>query len=187
MYWRDWSSDVCSSDLALEEGVVGPSTYLTVPDSLQVSDHRFRDHDPHPTASWTPTDIMATSSNVGTILLGQGLGPDRVDEYLRRFGFGERTALDFPGESPGLLLDVDDWSGTSTGSPPLGQGVGVPAVQMLAPYNVIATGGGYVEPRLVAGTVDGDGVRHDAAPSATRRVVSEDTANAVRDMLVEVV
>lgn len=172
---------------ALEEGLVSPSTPLSVPDHLRVSDHTFRDHDPHATATWNPVDILATSSNIGTIMLGQQLGRERVDEYLRRFGFGSPTALDFPGESAGLLLDVEDWSGTSIGSIPLGQGVAVTAMQMLAAYNVFANDGVYVEPRLVLATVDGEGGRHETSPSMTDRVVSEQTATQVRDMLVAVV
>ena len=172
---------------ALEEGVVAPTTRLTVPDRLPVADHTFTDHDPHPVASWTPTDILATSSNIGTILLAQGLGPERVDEYLRRFGFGERTALDFPNESPGLLLPVDDWSGTSIGSIPIGQGIAVTPMQMLAAYNVLANGGVYIEPKLVLATIDAAGTRNPTPDSGSHRIVSEATANAVRDMMVAVV
>jgi len=172
---------------ALEEGIVSPSSVLTVPDQLQVSDHLFTDHDPHPTNQWTPTDVMATSSNVGTIMLAQELGEERVDSYIRRFGFGERTALDFPHESPGILNPVEDWSGTSIGSIPIGQGIAVTAMQMLGAYNVIANEGVYVEPRLVSGTVDSEGTRHDMAPTTGERVVSEGTARAVRDMMVAVV
>jgi cell division protein FtsI (penicillin-binding protein 3) len=172
---------------ALEEGVVSPTDQLRVPDRLQISDHLFTDHDPHPTASWTPTDILATSSNIGTILLGQALGPERVDEYLRRFGFGSSTGLEFPDESGGLLLDVDDWSGTSIGSIPIGQGVAVTPMQMLAAFNVLANDGVYVEPKLVLATVDADGERHVTGRSAERRVVSETTARSVRDMMVSVV
>lgn len=172
---------------ALEEGLVSPTTPMTVPDELQVSDHLFTDHDPHPTARWNPVDILATSSNVGTILLGQQLGKERLDNYLRDFGFGTPTALDFPGESGGLLLDVDRWSGTSIGSIPLGQGIAVTAMQMLAAYNVIANGGVYVEPRLVGATIDGDGVRSEVPAPESRRVVSEQTARWMRDMLVAVV
>jgi cell division protein FtsI (penicillin-binding protein 3) len=172
---------------ALEEGIVSPTSVLQVPDHLQVSDHRFTDHDPHPTSNWTPTDILATSSNIGTIMMGQELGPERIDGYLRRFGFGSRTALGFPNESPGLMLPVDDWSGTSIGSIPIGQGIAVTAMQMLAAYNVIANDGVYVEPRLVQGTIDADGHRTDAPAPATERVVSETTADAVRDMMVAVV
>ena len=172
---------------ALEEGIVSPTSVLTVPDHLQVSDHLFTDHDPHPPQQWTPTDIMATSSNIGTIMLGRELGPQRIDRYLRQFGFGTRTALDFPNESPGLLLPVDEWSGTSIGSIPIGQGIAVTAMQMLAAYNVIANEGVYVEPTLVLGTIDAQGNRRDVPPAGRERVVSPTTADAVRDMLVEVV
>jgi cell division protein FtsI (penicillin-binding protein 3) len=172
---------------ALEEGIVSPASVLTVPDHLQVSDHLFTDHDPHPTNQWTPTDIMATSSNIGTIMLAQELGEERVDSYIRRFGFGERTALGFPHESPGILSPVEDWSGTSIGSIPIGQGIAVTAMQMLGAYNVIANEGVYVEPRLVSGTVDSEGTRHDMAAGTGERVVSEGTARAVRDMMVAVV
>ena len=110
---------------ALEEGVVTPTDDLEVPDHLQVSDHTFTDHDPHPTASWTPTDILATSSNVGTIMLAQELGPERLDEYLRRFGFGSPHRPRLPRRVRRPLLDADDWSGTSIGSIPIGQGVAV--------------------------------------------------------------
>ncbi len=172
---------------ALEENIVDPDTPLSVPDHLPVADHVFRDHDPHPISTWTPTDIMATSSNIGTIMLGQELGPERLDGYMRDFGFGDRTALDFPNESAGLLLPLERWSGTSIGSIPIGQGIAVTALQMLAAYNVIANGGEYVAPKLVKATVDVDGTVHPTGPSERRRVVSEETAGQVRDMLVEVV
>jgi len=172
---------------ALEEGVVSPGTVLTVPDNLQVSDHLFHDHDPHPPTDWTPVDIMATSSNIGTIMLAQELGPERLDSYMRRFGFGTLTALGFPNESAGLLLPLEDWSGTSLGSIPIGQGISVTAVQMLSAYNVIANGGIYVAPKLVKATVDSDGTTHDTDPSARHRVISERTARQVRDMMVQVV
>jgi cell division protein FtsI (penicillin-binding protein 3) len=172
---------------ALEEGVVTPDTHLDVPYSLRVADHDFTDSHPHPTSSWTPTDILATSSNIGTIMMARQLGPNRVDEYLRRFGFGSTTGLGFPNESAGLLLPVDRWSGTSIGSIPIGQGVAVTATQMLSAFNVIANGGEYVAPQLVLGTRDGSGEVVPSPPPATHRVISEQTADQVRDMMVAVV
>jgi len=172
---------------ALEEGLVEPGTELTVPDSLQVSDHLFTDHDPHPTESYSVTRILSESSNIGTIKLAQMLGRDRLDTYLRRFGFGTKTALDFPNEAPGILLPPDEYSGTSMGSIPLGQGIAVTAMQMLEAYNVLANDGVYVPPRLVMETVDGSGGRHPIEVAEGRRVVSEGTAQQMRDMLVNVV
>ena len=172
---------------ALEEGLVEPDTTTEVPWRYQVSDHEFSDDHSHPTDPMTVTDILAESSNVGTIMLGEQLGKERIDSYLRDFGFGARTALGFTNESPGILLDPDRWSGTSIGSIPIGQGIAVTAMQMLSAYNVIANDGVYVEPRLVEATVDADGVRHEVPTTATRRVVSERTAQQVRAMLVEAV
>ena len=172
---------------ALEEGTAGPSTVLTVPDHLKVADGSFTDHDPHPTKPMSLTDIVANSSNIGTIMLGQGLGPNRIDQYMRKFGFGSLTSVGFPNESSGLLLPLKDWSGTSIGTIPIGQGISVTALQMLQSFNVIANGGAYIDPKLVLATVDQAGVRHPTPASATRPIVSERTANLVRDMMTAVV
>ena len=163
---------VITASAALEEGLVNPDTVLQVPDRLQVSDHLFSDHDPHPVASWSVTDIVTTSSNIGTIMIAQKLGKDRIDEYLRRFGFGDKTALDFPGESSGLMLDPKDWSGTSIGTIPIGQGIAVTAMQMLEVYNVIANGGMYVapKPRRRDDRWRGSAARQPARRAAPRRV-----------------
>ncbi len=172
---------------ALEEGLVRPDTEITVPDSLQVSDHLFTDHDPHPTEDYSVTRILSESSNIGTIKLAQMLGRDRLDSYLRRFGFGTKTALEFPNEAPGILLPPDEYSGTSMGSIPLGQGIAVTAMQMLEAYNVLANDGVYVAPKLVMETVDDAGGRHPVDVGEGQRVVSERTAREMRDMLVNVV
>jgi cell division protein FtsI (penicillin-binding protein 3) len=172
---------------ALEEGLVRPDDKLTIPYTIQIADKTFKEHDFHPTEDWSVTDIVANSSNVGAIMIGQELGKDRLDSYLRRFGFGSRTALGFPGESAGIMLDPDKWSGTSIGTIPIGQGIAVTAVQMLAAYNTIANGGVYVAPKLVRGTVGSDGTMVPAPASETRRVVSERTAAQMTGMLTEVV
>jgi cell division protein FtsI (penicillin-binding protein 3) len=172
---------------ALEEGLVEPDTTLSVPDHLRVADHVFSDHDPHPTKQWTVTDIMATSSNIGTIKIGQQVGKHGLDEYLRKFGFGSTTGLGFPGEPRGLLLDPDDWSGTSIGTVPIGQGLAVTALQMLAAYNAVANDGVLVTPKLVKAMVDADGRERVTPSSDRRRVVSPETARKLTAMLTEVV
>jgi cell division protein FtsI (penicillin-binding protein 3) len=172
---------------AIEEGIVSPSTGFTVPDRLQVADHVFSDHDPHPTETWSVRDILVHSSNIGAILIGQRLGKHRLDRYLRQFGFGATTGLQFPGEASGILLDIDDWYPTSMGTVPIGNGLAVTALQMLDVYAAIANDGVLVQPKLVKGTVDATGVRRDTPPSPTRRVVSAATARTMRGMLVDVV
>jgi cell division protein FtsI (penicillin-binding protein 3) len=172
---------------ALEEDVVGPGTRMNVDDELQVADVLFHDSEPHPLMWWSTADILAHSSNVGTIQIAQRLGKAKIDRYLRAFGLDDRTDLAFPGEAGGLLPDVDEWSGTSMGSIPIGQGVAVTALQMLSAYNTVANGGTYVAPSLVKGTVDAAGKVHPADEPATRRVVSEGTATEVTGMLTAAV
>jgi cell division protein FtsI (penicillin-binding protein 3) len=160
---------------------------MNVADTLQVADATFSDAEPHPLMWWTTADIMAQSSNVGTIQIAQRLGKARIDKYLHAFGLADRTDLRFPGESGGIMLDPGDWSGTSIGSIPIGQGVAVTAVQMLSAYNTIANGGTYIAPSLVKATVDAAGKTHPAKAPATHRVVSEKTAAEVTRMLTGVV
>lgn len=172
---------------ALEEGIVDPSTRMNVNDSLRVADTTFGDAEPHPPMSWTTADIVAQSSNVGTIQIAQRLGKARISNYLDAFGLTDRTGLRFPGESGGLIPEVDKWSGTSIGSIPIGQGVAVTAVQMLSAYNAMANGGTYVAPSLLKTTVSADGKTHPAKAPATHRVVSAETAGEVTKMLTGVV
>jgi len=125
------ASKVITMAAALEENTVQADTTMVVPDHLKVADGTFTDHDPHPTETMSLTDILANSSNIGTIMLGQKLGAERIDEYQRKFGYGSTTALNFPNESQGLMLPLKNWSGTSIGTIPIGQGVAVTALQML--------------------------------------------------------
>lgn len=172
---------------ALEEGVVDPSERMTVPDNLKVADVTFRDDETHAPEWWSVADIMSQSSNVGTIMIGRELGKARIDRYLREFGLGSPTALDFPGESGGILLDPDEWSGTSIGTVPIGQGLAVTALQMLGPYNTIANGGVNVAPTLVRSVTDSSGKTAAAPDPERRRVVSPATADTVTKLLTGVV
>jgi cell division protein FtsI (penicillin-binding protein 3) len=169
---------------AVEEGIVEGDTRLSVPDRYKVADVVFKDDENHEPGYWSVDEIMAESSNVGTIMIGQRLGKDRINHYLDEFGLVEQTALDFPGESGGILPAPEDWSGTSIATVPIGQGVAVTALQMLGAYNTIANGGTYMAPRLVRGTVDASGELHEAEVQKGHRVVSQDTAAAVTRMLV---
>lgn len=172
---------------AIESGVIRPTDAFVVPDHLSVAGSAFRDAEPHGTESMSVSRIVAESSNVGTIMIGQRLGKERVDHYIRAFGLADRTSLDFPGESGGILPDPAHWSGTSLATVPIGQGVAVTALQMLVAYNAIANGGVQVPPVLVRQVVDTKGRSHDVARPQPRRVVSEETATAVVPMLEQVV
>lgn len=172
---------------ALEEGVVSKRTSFEVPDAFQVSDRIFHDSHSHPTEQMTVSEIIEQSSNVGTIKIGLELGGDKIDEYVRRFGFGSSTGLDFPSESSGIVLDRDDWTGPTIATVPIGQGIAVTPIQMAAAFGVIANGGVWVEPKLLHSTMTGGGdVKPSAAPG-TRRVVSTETARKVARILTGVV
>ncbi|MBL8778374.1 MAG: penicillin-binding protein 2 [Acidimicrobiales bacterium] len=172
---------------AIEEGVVEPATRFMVPDGLQVADHLFTDHDPHPLVNWSVNDILTQSSNVGTIMVAQELGAERLDEYMRRFGFGQPTALGFPNEAAGITLPLDEWSGTSIGSIPIGQGISVTALQMMSAFNVVANDGVYVPPRLVLARVAEDGARQGIDAPEPHRVISTSTARQLSTMMMSVV
>ncbi len=172
---------------ALAQGVVHPTDVFTLPDRIHVADSWFSDDTPHPVEQWTPTDILTASSNVGAITLGQKVGKRPLVNYLHRFGLGSETALRFPFESAGLLLDPAKWSGTTLATVAFGQGMAVTAMQLVAAYNTIANGGVYVAPKLVKATVDGSGRVIPTAPSASHRVVSGEVAREVTAMLTEVV
>ena len=172
---------------ALEEKLVNPSTSMVVGNSIRISDGVFKEHEDHPVVPWNTTQIVANSSNVGTIMIGQKLGKERLDKYMRAFGFGHGTGLDFPGESNGLMLDPKKYSGTSLPTIAIGQGLAVTAMQMLAATNTIANGGVYVQPKLVKATIDEKGKTHETDPSPTHQVVSEQTAKQMSSMLREVV
>jgi cell division protein FtsI (penicillin-binding protein 3) len=177
---------VVTYSAALEEGVAKPDTVLTVPNQLPLPTHTFSDAFDHGTEHWPVSEILARSSNIGTIELAQKLGPKRLDSWLRRFGLGQPTGLHFPDESNGIMRPVDKWSATSIGSIPIGQENAVNAVQMLGAFNTIANGGEHVSPSLVRATVDSRGQRHDAEKPEVRRVVSKKTADEMTQMLLGV-
>jgi cell division protein FtsI/penicillin-binding protein 2 len=132
-------------------------------------------------------DILAQSSNVGTIKIAGKLGPTNLSRYLDAFGFGHPTGLGLPGESSGSSFAMKNYTDTSMGSIPIGYGIAVTPMQMLDVYTTIANHGMTRPPRLVAATLDADGKRHDAPLPAPRQIVSAATADAVSGMLRKVV
>lgn len=171
---------------ALQTGAAQPSTHFTVPNSVQLDGSTIHDAETHPTEWWDLPDILAYSSNVGTLGISKLMGPDNIYHYMRAFGLGS-PALGVAGESSGLLPPVSQWSGTSIATIPIGQGVAVTPMQMLDVYNTLANRGTFVSPSLVAGwSVPGGPTT--AAPAPTRRtVVSNKTALQMTTMLEDVV
>ncbi|HET6792904.1 MAG TPA: penicillin-binding protein 2 [Acidimicrobiales bacterium] len=172
---------------ALQEEVVAPSTRFTVPYSTVLDGSVIHDAENHPTEYWSVPDILAYSSNVGTLQISQRLGPSRIYRYMRAFGLGSATGLGVPGESAGLVPAPSKWWGTSIATVPIGQGVAVTPMQILDVYNTIANGGVFVPPRLVKGWVDPSQKLTRAATASTHRVISSTTARRMTAMLEDVV
>ncbi len=172
---------------ALAAGVVTPNQALSVPGSLPMGKYTFHDAESHGTESLSATQILAQSSNIGTIEVAQGLGEDRLLAQIGNLGFGRPTGLEFPGESQGLVPGAAAWTGTSIGSTPIGQDDAVTAQQILDAYNSVANGGVFVQPRLVRGIVTSSGSVSPTAPSPTRRVIDPATDAELVSMLESVV
>ncbi|HEU5477759.1 MAG TPA: penicillin-binding protein 2 [Gaiellaceae bacterium] len=133
---------------ALSEHKVTPQTAFTLPYSIQVADRRIHDAELRPTERMTVAQILQRSSNVGAITIAERyLGEAGLKRWMRRFGFGRRTGIDFPGESPGLLPKY--WSGSTIGNVPIGQGVSVTSIQLASVYAAIANGGEWIQPHLL--------------------------------------
>ena len=177
---------------ALNEGAVTPNDYFNVPwfrifDENTKWQHVIRDAEPHPDWTLNMEGILVHSSNIGTMLLSDKIGPEKQWDYMTSFGFGIKSALDFPGETSGIFSDWHKWEGTEKLTPSYGYGVCVPAIQLVSAVNVIANGGVYVAPRLVGATIGTDGVAVDTEPSASHVAVTPTTAAEMNRMLQAVV
>ena len=166
----------------LQEGVVGPSSSFVLSPSLNVADRVIRESHTRGTERLSVREIVERSSNIGTITIAQRLGEGRLASWIDRFGFGKTTGIDFPGESSGFALPLDQWSGSTIGTVPIGHGIAVTPIQMARAYAAIANGGVLVQPHLVD-RMDGNPYEQGRG----RRVVSREVSKQMLDMLRGVV
>lgn len=173
---------------ALEDDLIQPQQIFSVPNSLDIDGWTFHDAESHPTEQLTATQILAQSSNVGTIEIAGLLGADRLAAQVAALGFGQPTGLGFPGESPGLVkANPAEWQGSDMGSMPIGQDDAVTAQQVLDMVNAVATGGVFVTPRLVQATVSADGAVRPTAKARSHRVISTAVSGELTTMMEQVV
>ena len=182
---------------AIEEGEVGVGTVIPdVGDVLELREGAcrladddlygcYRDFSPHQTVDMTVAEIFTVSSNVGSILVAERLGQNRLVEYIEAFGLGSRTGIDFSAEASGQL-NFEAGCQTCWASAAIGYSVAVTPLQMAAAYAAIGNDGVWTQPHIVASRVDVDG-NTEAAELETRRVVSEGTALLMRELLARVV
>jgi cell division protein FtsI (penicillin-binding protein 3) len=163
---------------ALEEGLVTPETMFDLPPTIQVADRKIEESHDRGYVTLSVADILAQSSNVGAVKIGLEVGGERFDHWIRQLGFGEPTGVQLPAEEQGIVPAVEDYSGSTMGNLPIGQGLAVTPMQMAAAYAAIANGGVLRPPQLVL-EAGGEEVAHEDGT----RVISEQTAERLRDML----
>ena len=133
-------------------------------------------------------DILKYSSNIGAVKIAQKLGKEKFYQYIDSFGFGMKTGIDLPGESPGLVRPVKKWTKVDTATIAFGQGVSVTAIQMIAAMSAIANGGVLMKPYILRSVTDKNNIPIKMYnPTVVRKVVSVETAKRMTNMLTEVV
>jgi cell division protein FtsI (penicillin-binding protein 3) len=141
-------------------------------------------HDAEPHGILTTEGIITKSSNIGAAQIGLRLGAERLYDYARDFGFGQRTGIPLPGEVPGILHPVRDWSKVSIVQIPMGQGVAVTRLQMLMAISAIANNGRLMQPMLVKRIMDRNGnIIAQYEPQMVRQVISPATARLMVEAL----
>ncbi len=163
---------------ALEEKLVTPTSSFVLPPSIQVADRTIEDAEGRPTETMSVAEILAHSSNVGAVTIGLEVGAEKFSRWINRFGFGRPTGVQFPAEEQGIVPELDEYSGSTMGNLPIGQGLAVTPMQMMAGYAAIADGGILRQPRLIKRVGD------EPVPEPEgRRVIDAGVAAQVREML----
>ncbi len=168
---------------AIEYGLTNPDEVLQVPGVIDMGGVSVHDAWAHGVMPYTTTGIFGKSSNVGTLMLAQRIGPEHYAEMLSKFGLGQRTGVGLPGESAGLVPPIDQWSGSTFANLPIGQGLSMTLLQMTSMYQTIANDGVRIPPRIIKTTIAPDGTQTDEPRPQGVRVVSPQTAQTVRQML----
>lgn len=180
------ANKIVAISAALEKGLITPRTVLSVPDTISTGGINVHDAWWHPTQRFTATGVLAKSSNVGTLLIADKVGKQTFNDYLHRFGLGQKTGVELPGESAGLLPDLSTWSDSTFANLPIGQGVAMTSLQLASMYQTVANDGVRIPPRIVGSVTNPDGSLAPSAQPAGIRVLSTPTARTLRTMLESV-
>ena len=150
-------------------------------------EYTINDAYPHDLEPMTLRNILVHSSNIGTMMAAGELGSPKLHSYLSNFGFGELSELDFPGESTGILKAPEDWKGSQNGTIAYGYGFSSTSLQLVSAVNAVANKGVYVSPKFVRATIDEKGSKWETPSGSTHRVISEESAATMADLLTGVV
>jgi len=177
---------IVTASAALEERVARPDDIIdTSPGLIRFGGRQIADTHDYGVLSFT--DVIVKSSNVGAIKVGLEVGPERMDRYTRRFGFGSPLSPDFQGESPGIVWNPSKLNDSALASVSMGYQVGVTALQMAAAASAVANGGDLIEPRVVRAVIR-DGRRVEVPRAVVRRVIDAQTAatlTSIMELVVE--
>ena len=166
---------------ALETTPLRPTTMFGgITGSIVVGDKRIKDHVTSGTLSMA--DILAFSSNVGAVQIGRQVGAATLYQYIRRFGFGEKTGIELPGEEPGTVHHLRNWTQNSISYVSIGHEVAITSLQMAVAGSVIANGGMRVQPQIILSRRSADGTVFRYSPQLGERVIQPETAIALRAM-----
>jgi cell division protein FtsI (penicillin-binding protein 3) len=164
---------------ALSDHVVTPHSSFYLPPEIHVYDRTIGEAHARGAVTLTTAQILAQSSNVGAVTIGMKEGATRFSQWINRFGFGRPTGVDFPGEEQGIVPELKDYSGSTMGNLPIGQGLAVTPMQMATGYSAIANGGILRRPTLIK-SIGGQPADEDVDP---HRVISARVAAQLRRML----
>ncbi len=167
----------------IEEGKSSPLDTFTIPTTYTVDGQTFSDAFEHGTEERTLAGILGASMNTGTVMVGQRLTKDQRYDWLRKFGIGEAPDVGLPAETAGILAPADQWDGRQQYTVLFGQGVSQSTLQTVRAYQSIANDGVMLQPRLIDSYISPDGTEEKVAPKESRRIVSPETAQQVRDIL----
>jgi cell division protein FtsI (penicillin-binding protein 3) len=189
MYEPGSTFKIVTASAGLEEGVVTPSQIIDCGNgAIQIGNTAIHEHGGNHYGLISFEEVMVHSSNVGAVKVGLGLGPNRFYNYIRRFGFGQRTGIELPGETAGLVRRTEKWSQLSNASMSIGQEIGVTPLQVLGAVATVANGGVRIEPHIVDRVTDAQGtVLWRPTKAAPQRVISEKTAAVLNEILKSVV
>jgi cell division protein FtsI/penicillin-binding protein 2 len=156
--------------IALDERISGSATY-------RIASHTFRNADGKEYGLVTPKDVIKNSINTAMIRIAQRLGEERLYQALKRYGFGQKTGIELPGEVSGYLPPVQSWSALEIGAIAIGQSVSVTAIQLASRVAAIATGGRLIPPTIVKGRT----------PRQETKIASETSCRSLTEMMIETV
>jgi len=178
---------IVTAAAALNEHKVGPGSMIFCENGVwNFGGTALHDH--RPFADLSVKDILVKSSNIGAAKLALSVGEQKFYEYIRRFGFGERTGIELPGEISGLIRPPQSWSKISITRLPMGHEIGVTPLQMTVAMAAIANGGKLITPRIVKSIATDDGKTISSlSPVVLRQVISPQTARQIGDALRGVV